>query len=142
MKRKRYKTKEEAWKHLLEDIYISPTGCWLVLNRGLDTHGYIRIGYGGGKVISGHRLSYEMTYGKSPDPMALHTCDIRNCINPGHLFEGTALDNVQDMIAKGRSSSLASANPRKRKKGEKISNDKQEKVLLLLQEAVKTMLKM
>lgn len=28
--------------------------------------------------------------------------DRRPCCNPGHLFAGTALDNIRDMIAKGR----------------------------------------
>lgn len=31
-----------------------------------------------------------------------HPCDVRNCINPDHLFVGTNLDNVKDMINKGR----------------------------------------
>lgn len=31
-----------------------------------------------------------------------HTCDNPPCCNPMHLFEGTRLDNVHDMRAKGR----------------------------------------
>jgi hypothetical protein len=31
-----------------------------------------------------------------------HTCDNPNCMNRRHLFPGTRMDNVQDMITKGR----------------------------------------
>lgn len=33
---------------------------------------------------------------------ACHRCDIRACVRPSHLFEGTRLQNVQDMDGKGR----------------------------------------
>jgi len=31
-----------------------------------------------------------------------HTCDVRLCCNPAHLFIGTRSDNVADCVAKGR----------------------------------------
>jgi len=38
--------------------------------------------------------------------LVLHRCDNTICCNPKHLFIGSDLDNVQDMIRKGRSTGL------------------------------------
>lgn len=39
------------------------------------------------------------------DRMVCHVCDVKLCCNPMHLFEGTAKDNAQDMVAKDRGAS-------------------------------------
>jgi hypothetical protein len=67
-----------------------------------------RFGYGhfyvhGKGVQRAHRAAYELFVGKIPSGlMVLHKCDNRACVKPGHLFVGTAQDNTNDMIAKGR----------------------------------------
>lgn len=32
----------------------------------------------------------------------LHKCDVRRCVRPDHLFEGTRADNNKDTSSKGR----------------------------------------
>lgn len=60
-------------------------------------------GYGYISNTKVHRLAYELAYGPIPgDLHVLHTCDVRNCCNPAHLFLGTQQANVTDMWGKGR----------------------------------------
>ena len=50
-----------------------------------------------------HRAAWVEHNGSIPCGMwVLHTCDNPSCVNPDHLFLGTAKDNSDDMRAKGR----------------------------------------
>jgi len=65
--------------------------------------GYGKFGSGRSKIISAHRLAYELVKGAIPEGLdVLHDCDFPPCCNPGHLWAGTNLDNQHDAIAKGR----------------------------------------
>jgi len=64
-------------------------------------------GYGVVKVSGtahlAHRVSYVMHHGELKDrEVVLHSCDNPLCIHPDHLSKGSQLQNMQDMIRKGR----------------------------------------
>lgn len=78
------------------------SGCWIWL-YAIGTNGYGAINIRG-KTRAAHRVAYEVaTSTIVPREIDVcHSCDVRVCINPDHLFAGTRLDNMQDCIAKGR----------------------------------------
>jgi hypothetical protein len=88
---------------LLENRRINlKTNCW-EWSGLIGTNGYGKARYKG-RNISPHRFSYESFVGTIPNGMHVcHQCDNRPCFNPEHLFLGTAKDNAQDMVRKGRS---------------------------------------
>ncbi len=76
-------------------------GCWYWTGCKLKVgYGVFRISH---KNYRSHRLSWEIYNGKIPkDLCVLHTCDVRSCVNPKHLWLGTQKDNMRDMNEKGR----------------------------------------
>ena len=90
--------------------------CWIWKAglRGKTGYGAFKLN---SKVIDAHRVSYELHHGVIPDGVYVcHTCDNRKCVNPDHLFLGTAKDNWQDGFDKNRIKLLGGIDTEKLKK--------------------------
>ena len=79
-----------------------PDECWIY---GNGTH---RGSFGVGpkkdrKILPAPKAAYLLTKGRIPKGLwVCHECDVDPCCNPNHLFLGTAQDNSDDMMSKGR----------------------------------------
>ena len=76
--------------------------CNLATNN-LDQAGYSRI-HIDGKTVGAHRYALEQKLGRAlrEGYETCHHCDVRNCVEPEHLYEGTHVQNVREAHRKGR----------------------------------------
>jgi hypothetical protein len=75
------------------------TGC----RRWTKAHN--QCGYGvasmAGKTLLAHRAAWIAKHGPIPKGLYIcHRCDVRDCINPDHLFLGTPKENMVDKMKK------------------------------------------
>jgi hypothetical protein len=79
-------------------------GCWMWTGSVNAQNGYGDVDdhTAGGKRTSAHRHAYRLTYSDPGKLSVLHECDNRLCCRPDHLRLGTALDNWEDSLRKGR----------------------------------------
>lgn len=106
------------------------TALWSYVARGADDAcwpwtGSLRAnGYGqfkrDGRGYTAHRLVWEAVNGLIPPGLIVcHTCDVRSCCNPRHLWLGTNAENSADMVAKGRSATGDHVPPERRARAER-----------------------
>lgn len=83
-------------------VKIDDRGCW-IWQKTISSAGYGMSCYRN-KAVTVHRKVFEIVNGikLSVDDCICHTCDIRPCCNPAHLWKGTHKDNNVDSRIKGR----------------------------------------
>jgi hypothetical protein len=87
--------------YLINNMKVDESGCWL-WQKVIGSNGYGYCTYKG-KWGTVHRIAYQVFVGEIPEGKDIcHHCDVKKCFNPTHLFPGTAVENAQDMIRKGR----------------------------------------
>lgn len=90
-------------------IKTNKNSCWNWTGTK-DTDGY-GIFYLNGTNVRAHRYSYIKAFGLIVNNNVIcHKCDNPSCVNPHHLFQGQPIDNVRDMIRKGRDEFIGSRN--------------------------------
>jgi hypothetical protein len=109
--RPRRPLKERFWEKVGRDGPIPGHApelgpCWLWLAGRLPT-GYGQFGIGSARDMSrrgtgAHRVAWALSFGDPGESWVLHRCDNPPCVNPEHLFLGTAQDNTDDCVSKGR----------------------------------------
>lgn len=85
-----------------ENVFPEPmSGCWLWAGSwNSDDYGQIMVNR---EYHRAHVLSFVIHFGQvAPGLMVLHRCDVPPCVNPGHLYAGTNIDNMRDMVSRGR----------------------------------------
>jgi len=109
-------------QRIRRNIKKDENGCW-IWQKGLSVDGYGKLSIDG-KKQSVHRIAYQEWIGPIPDGKEVcHTCDVRNCCNPKHLFVGTHKENIQDMHKKGRAHPIGGdENPRSTIKESDVMN--------------------
>src|SRR5690606_21325717 len=81
---------------------VPESGCWL-WTGAVQCTGHGRFGTRDGTVQYAHRPAWRLHVGDIPaGHYVCHKCDTPLCVNPAHLFIGTATDNMRDASRKGR----------------------------------------
>ena len=90
--------------HSKVDRSGGPDACWpWTAHRGADGYGRFQLG---GKPRLAHRIAYLLAGGTIPNDLEMRhsrKCVTNACCNPAHLVPGTHQENMDDVVAMGRS---------------------------------------
>lgn len=92
-------------EHFWSKVNKTPT-CWLYEGTiSFEGYGYVNIGTAGVRrqQWQAHRFAWTLLNGPIPEGgCLLHHCDVRNCVNPAHLYIGDRKDNARDRFVRKR----------------------------------------
>jgi hypothetical protein len=79
----------------MEKVEVVDSGCWMWRST-VKRDGYGQFWYEG-KPVKAHHVSYRLHKGPIPTgAWVCHTCDVKTCVNPEHLYVGDARTNARD----------------------------------------------
>jgi hypothetical protein len=114
----------------IEKIAKAPdAGCWIwTAHANGSGYGTLRIGSvldGTRRTVRATEVAFSLFRGAVPSHLFIcHRCDNPRCVNPQHLFLGTAADNAADKVAKGRQARGAKCRARNPVRGERRGHAK------------------
>lgn len=111
------------------DRFLSKTDrrgeCWIWTGTKKPS-GYGVFNMSTNRSMTAQRASYIFAFGAIPPGLQVcHRCDNPWCVNPKHLFLGTAKENMQDAVRKGRLS-------KPHERGWKVSAEQRRQIVALV----------
>lgn len=88
--------------YFMQRVEVTAT-CWLWMGSRYTQYGKPTYGQTmfRGERTGAHRVAFMLWKGDIPEGLdILHSCDVKACVNPGHLRVGTHQENIREAFAK------------------------------------------